>query len=222
MNCPKCGLARALTDRVCRRCKYFFDEDRFIEIPSPSSDAMAAPLDSARLGLWAGVRRRMQSLRERPWARAVATFAAALVPGLPQALSGRRRRGAAFLGLVSGLLGGAILLFPSDVGSVLYGAAISAHAYGIFEESPWSRHLDWKRRLFAMVCVLAALMIFYGPLFEALRQWRAGPPQRQLLHGGEDAIRGLLRLGFFFVGVVAFSWIVALVQATRARRRQAR
>ena len=74
MNCPKCGFARPLADQVCRRCKYVFDEGRFLELAPPRAAGGAkAPRFFTRRS-WDF----LKGYRPGPWLPPVAS----LVPGL--------------------------------------------------------------------------------------------------------------------------------------------
>ncbi|MBI2901733.1 MAG: hypothetical protein HYY17_16230 [Planctomycetes bacterium] len=153
MNCPKCGMARAIDDRVCRRCRYFFEEDRFVDVVPPRSGGPALPREPRPL-----------SPRARTWL----VYAAALVPGLGHFLSGNRRRGLFFFGLVAVLATLSVLLFTQLVGRICFGLAVSAHAFSIFDLTPWGRSPELHHRVLAMGAILCGLLVLYQPVLSWL------------------------------------------------------
>ncbi len=163
MNCPKCRMARSLEDRVCRRCKYVFDEDRFISVEPlrASSPAPKPRLPRAPLPGWA-------------------IHVASLVPGLGHVLLGRRIRGAAYFGVVAVLMMLSTVWFTSGSGRLLFGLAVSAHAQSMFELTPWAKSESLRTRLIAIGVILAGLMFLYWPLLAALADRFVAPGQREL------------------------------------------
>lgn len=156
MNCPKCGLAHSLAERVCRRCKYFFEEDRYLSIEPPRSGRPVP--DPARRSL------DFPAVAERLASRAWVVYTAALIPGLGHMLSGNRKRGWIYCALSIGLMILSILLFSGTAGQILFGLAVSIHAYSIFELTPWSRVAEPLHRIVAMGVLLLGLQLIYWPL----------------------------------------------------------
>jgi len=111
MKCPKCGLARPLSDQVCRRCKYVFDEDRFLELALPRAGSESAPKrffsGPAELGF--------AQFIARPWVPPVAS----LIPGLGHYLQGRRWPALVYFVLVLGLVGLSVANFSQTSGQML-------------------------------------------------------------------------------------------------------
>jgi hypothetical protein len=156
MKCPKCGLARSLEDRVCRRCKCLFDEDRFIGVEPP------------RAGASAPGGRRWRELALEMQSRPRFLVFASLLPGLGHTLAGNPRRGLLLFGIVLALAVPSALLFSTTVGQMLFGLAVSAHAYAVFDVSPWSRAPEPRSRGLAMGLILGALLVLYWPLLGLL------------------------------------------------------
>lgn len=148
MKCPKCGMARAIDDRVCRRCRYFFEEDRFVDVVPPRAGGPAIP-------------RRPRRMSARTKTRLV--YAASLVPGLGHAISGSPRKGAILFGIVAALAAASVAWFTGPVGRICFGLAVSAHAYSIFDLTPWSRSPEARHRAVAMGALLCGLLLLYWP-----------------------------------------------------------
>ena len=70
MSCPKCGLDRTLSDQVCRRCKYVFDEDRFLDLTLPEVEGRGPgkPWRAPSRLDWG-----VHDLLSRPWVPPLAT-----------------------------------------------------------------------------------------------------------------------------------------------------
>jgi hypothetical protein len=160
MKCAKCGLTRGLDDRVCRRCKYVFDEDRFIAVTPPrAADGSVSQrlLDQRfgfRLPVWTG----------NPWVLVLAS----LIPGLGHILSGRVGRGLIFMAVIVALISLSIQSFSGLGGQMLFGLCVSAHAFCILDLTPWAQSPLPGRRATAMVAILAALLLVYWPLLTFL------------------------------------------------------
>lgn len=161
MTCPKCGFSRPLADQVCRRCKYVFDEDRFLELAPPRAAGGRGP---AR---FFAKRRHLPfgDLRSVAWLPPVAS----LIPGLGHLLQGRPWRGLMYAVLV-GLFGALSLeFFSRQSGQMLFGAAVSTHASCILDTTPWGRS-PLKARMTAMAAILGGLLVIYWPLARSLAE----------------------------------------------------
>lgn len=155
MNCPKCGFARPLADSVCRRCKYVFDEDRFLDLAPPRAKGGKAPARffSKRTGIYLG------DLRSISWLPPVAS----LVPGLGHLLQGRPWVGMLYFVLVALFAGMSVGFFAQTNGQMLFGLAVSTHATCILDTIPWARSAGAMARMFAMGAILAGLIGLYWP-----------------------------------------------------------
>jgi hypothetical protein len=156
MNCPKCGFARPLADSVCRRCKYVFDEDRFLALMPPRAKGGGKPGRFFAERTWlnlGGVR----SLRGLP-------TVASLIPGLGHVIQGRPWVGLLYAILVSLFFGLSFASFGQTAGQMLFGAAVSTHASCILDTTRWARSPEVRPRMFAMAAILAGLVALYWPL----------------------------------------------------------
>lgn len=159
MKCPKCGLARGIEDRICRRCKLLFGEDRFIALTPPRA-ADRTLLDRV------GALRVRERLRERLRLRVSDVrilVPASLIPGLGHAISGRPARGLSFLVLVGLLFFLSVRLFSGTSGQALFGLAVSIHAFCILDVTSWGAWPQAVRRGAAMGAVLGVLLFLYWP-----------------------------------------------------------
>ena len=127
MTCIKCGMKRNLKDRVCPRCKYLFDEDRFISVEPPRAAASPSP----RRASWGAGWEKIELTLSR------FALLAALIPGLGHLIRGFRVRAAIYFGLVVGLMLLGVVGFASSGGQILFGLAISIHAFSVFDLTPW-------------------------------------------------------------------------------------
>ena len=161
MKCPKCGLDRPLNDQVCRRCKYVFDEDRFLDLTLPEVDgrgpgkAYQAP---TRLD-W-----RVEDFLSRPWVPPLAS----LIPGLGHYLQRRLLTGTIYFLAVAGMLIISVLYFGRTVGQMLFGVMVSTHAMCILDTTPWGKSPVARKRLTGMAALLMILMLLYWPLVRLL------------------------------------------------------
>lgn len=159
MTCPKCGLPRMLHDRVCRRCKYFFDEDRHIEVIPPRAGP-GAPA--------AAVRRRIGAALGGARFGGPVAFLAGLIPGLGHLMLDLRMRALLFACGVPLLLGLSVLWFGDTPGQVLFGLAVSLHAYSLYDLTAWSTSPDARVRLGALGGILTVFLLAYWPFMQWL------------------------------------------------------
>lgn len=167
MDCPSCGAPVPLGDRVCRKCRWFFEEGRTLPLEPPrAADAAAAAAVRARRPLRERLRERLQELRGDWRAHA----AAGIVPGLGHVFAGRGRRGAALAALFGALFCASIPLFASVFGQFLFGFAVAVHAYAIFDLTPWREDPRPLVRVGAVVALVVGLQLAYRPLVSLLER----------------------------------------------------
>lgn len=153
MKCPKCSMGRALTDQVCRRCKYVFDGQRFLEVAPPRASGAAAGRRFFGRPTW----RPLAELRDRPWVPPVAS----IVPGLGHFIQGRPWLGALYGGLVALFLWSAVSPFGGTYAQLLLGMAISTHATCILDTTPWGRAPEVLPRAIGMGTLLLLTTALY-------------------------------------------------------------
>lgn len=203
MNCPKCSFARPLADSVCRRCKYVFDEDRFLPLTLPRAKGgrEAGRFFNQRTGIYLG------DLRMPRWLPPVAS----LIPGLGHLMQGRPWVGLLYLVLV-GLFGTlSLMLFGQTSGQMFFGVTVSTHATCILDTTPWGRSPSVRPRMMGMGAILSGLMVLYWPT--AIRLANRFVPQQQVqvdgrffrpIQGGEQMI---LMAALFVITIVASAWL---------------
>jgi hypothetical protein len=143
MTCPHCGAPRTWEDRVCRKCRYCFEEGRIIEVHPQR--ASSRPRRGA-IVLWQ-----------------IGIGVAALVPGFGHLLKLQIFRGLCLFAAVGSLQCLSLAFHATLAGQLLFGAAVSAHALSILDVTPWRRS-DGPIRGVAMAGLLAVLMMAYWPL----------------------------------------------------------
>jgi hypothetical protein len=156
MNCPKCGFARPLADQVCRRCKYVFDEGRFLALAPPRAKGGREPgrFFNRRTGIYIG------DLASMTWLPPVAS----LIPGLGHVIQRRPWVGVLYFVLVALFGGLSLRLFSQTTGQMFFGLAVSTHASCILDTTPWARSPGLAPRMMAMGAILAGLVALYWPL----------------------------------------------------------
>ena len=157
MKCPKCAFARRLSEAICCRCKYVFDQDRFIALEPPRAAKGASPrrfLESRLRG----------SVGIPQWLPPVAS----VVPGLGHVLQGRPWVGALYFALAALFGWSSFHLFSQTAGQMLFGLLISTHASSVLDTTPWGRSPETGRRVGARAAALSGAILFYWPLFESL------------------------------------------------------
>jgi hypothetical protein len=166
MNCPKCGFARPLADLVCRRCKYVFDEDRFLNLSPPRA---GGGVRLPRLS-WDF----LKGVQPGPWLPPVAS----ILPGLGHVLQGRPWWGLLYflLVVVCGAL--SVVGFSATTGQMLFGLAVSTHASCILDTTPWGHSRALWPRILAMAAILGGLMFLYWPIVVRLANRFVAPEQR--------------------------------------------
>lgn len=203
MNCPKCGFARPLADSVCRRCKYVFEEDRFLQLAPPRAKGGREPgrFFSQRTGIYLG------DLRMPRWLPSVAS----LIPGLGHLMQGRPWAGLLYLVLV-GLFGTlSLMFFGQTSGQMFFGMAVSTHATCILETTPWGRSPDVLPRMLAMGAILSGLMFLYWPTAVSLADKFVARQTVQVdgryfrpIQGGEQM---LLLAALFVITILVSAWL---------------
>jgi hypothetical protein len=161
MNCPKCGMARALTDQVCRRCKYVFDEDRFLDLKPPQVDegVPARPYQARSRIDWG-----ITDFLSQPWIPPLAS----VIPGFGHYLQRRRVAALVYFGAVAVLLLLSVMNFSKTTGQMLFGLMVSTHATCILDTTPWGKAPEAWKRLTGMAGLLSILMFLYWPLVTLL------------------------------------------------------
>ncbi|HEV3027004.1 MAG TPA: hypothetical protein VG457_05485 [Planctomycetota bacterium] len=205
MKCPKCGLARPLADQVCRRCKYLFEEDRFLELAPPRASGKAAPPRFFTVRSWDFP----EAIRSSLWIPPLAS----LIPGLGHVIQARLWLGVLYFVLTVLLFGMSVTFFGQTTGQMLFGMAVSTHATCILDTTPWGRSPEAKHRILGMAVILTTLMFLYWPLVVRLAnlfvpaEHRNGDGIRwrpiQALSVDQLVIMGIL----FLVSVAASTWM---------------
>jgi hypothetical protein len=149
-------MARALADQVCRRCKYVFDEDRFLELAPPRAKGGATPAQFFEKRSW----KLPWDVDLKPWVAPVAS----LVPGLGHLILGRPWLGALYFILVASFGYFSVQLFSQTSGQMLFGLAVSTHATCILDTTPWGHSTELRPRMLAMAAILGGLILLYWPL----------------------------------------------------------
>jgi hypothetical protein len=208
MKCPKCSQARPLSDQVCRRCKYVFDEDRYLELALPRAGSDAAPKKffTGQPGI------RLEGFFSSPWVPP----AASLLPGLGHYLQGRRWLGLAYFVLVLGFVGLSVSNFSQTSGQMLLGLAVSTHATCILDTTPWGRSREATPRILAMAALLTGLMVLYWPLLDRLARTFVPAGRREYERGGPRVIRGI---GFEQIAVMVILYALSIAVSTWISRR---
>jgi len=205
MKCPKCGLDRPLNDQVCRRCKYVFDEDRFLKVVPPRASRPTASPKSFARPTW----RFLEELRYRPWVPPIAS----IVPGLGHAIQGR-----VWLGLLYGILVGlfltlAAVFFGETYAQVFLGVAVSTHATCILDTTPWGRAREVWPRTVGMVVLMPLVMALYwrlgGRLSQLFTSVEYVPVDRRLPRAfGSSVVNQLVVMVVLFVlSVTVSTWV---------------
>lgn len=176
MTCPKCGMARALTDQVCRRCKYVFDEDRYLDLTPPRVDGgePGRPYQARSRVDWG-----VHDFLSRPWVPPLAS----LVPGFGHYLQRRRIAAIVYFVLVAGLLLLSVMTFTRTSGQILFGLMISTHAMCILDTTPWGKSPAARKRLLGMGALLLLLMLLYWPLVTLLANTFVTVDRPRIDHG---------------------------------------
>jgi len=212
MKCPKCGLARPLDDRLCRRCKYVFDEDRFVSLTPPRASDRTMLQRVVNLERFRRPFECLQGIRTAPWVPVLAS----LVPGLGHALLGRPWKGIFYLVLVALIGGLSVHFFSGTYGQMLFGLAVSAHASCVLDASPWGRSPRATPRILAMAAILTGLLFLYWPLLQTLANLFVSPERRQ---GDTDGGPPIQALGGEQIAVMAILFAASTAISTWVSRR---
>jgi hypothetical protein len=137
-----------MDDRVCRRCRFYFEEGRYIDVQPPRASR----------------RRSRLNLRIPRWS----VYAAAAVPGLAHVVLGQRRRGLCFLVAYIVLMSMGVIFFADFLGQILFGIALSVHAYSILDLTAWKRTESVVVRSFSMLGVVLILFMVFWPIMDHL------------------------------------------------------
>jgi hypothetical protein len=204
MKCPKCGFARPLSDQVCRRCKYIFDEDRFLSLAPPRAAGGSAPSKFHAGRSWTF----MEELRSRPWIPPMAS----LLPGMGHVIQGKPWLGVLYLALVALFGWMSVTFFSQTYGQMIFGLAVSTHATCILDTTPWGRSPEAKPRILAMAAILTGLLFMYWPLVVRLAARFVESERRNVDQSwGPMPLLGigqiLIMLILFGVSIVFSTWI---------------
>ncbi|HZE99931.1 MAG TPA: hypothetical protein VE981_23185 [Planctomycetota bacterium] len=176
MKCPKCSLDRPLNDQVCRRCKYVFDEDRFLDLTPPRLEGRGPGqpyMAPSRADF------RLTDLLSRSWIPPVAS----LIPGLGHYLQRRPFAAMIYFLLVAGLLILSVINFTGATGQMLFGFMVSTHAMCILDTTPWGKSPKARKRLLGMAALLIGLMLLYWPLLTLLANTFVSVARPRIDHG---------------------------------------
>ena len=210
MKCPKCSQARPLSDQVCRRCKYVFDEDRYLELALPRAGSGSAPKKFYTGPAGNGFQNFLSN--PPPWVPP----AASLIPGLGHYLQGKRWLALVYFTLVLGLVGLSVRFFSQTSGQMLFGLAVSTHATCILDTTPWGKSREAMPRILAMAALLTGLMVLYWPLLDRLAKIFVPAGRREYERGGPRVIRGI---GFEQIAVMVLLYAVSIAVSTWMSRR---
>ncbi len=216
MTCPACGAPRAIADRICKKCRLFFEENRVVALAPPRrGDAPAgAPGADALRDLAIGFKLRFQQTRDRAAVAWPILALVGVIPGAGHVLHGIRSRGVVWFATVGGLLAVSTVLFGNLVGQVLLGVTVGAHAYSIFELTPWRLDPRASARIVAIVGLQLALMTLWWPLVRLLADARVsaisvGYRQRDTawdVTAGRAVTSAVLTLGLVAAAFLAVWW----------------
>lgn len=190
-----------MADQVCRRCKYVFDEDRFLSLAPPRVAGGGRVVRFFEKRSWAF----LEDLRSRPWVPPVAS----LIPGLGHGLQGRPWQGILYFVPVTLFGALSVSFFSQTNGQMLFGLAVSTHATCILDTTPWSRSPNLRSRMLAMAAILSGLILMYWPLVIRLSERFVAAQQRD---GDRRLWRPIQALSFdqvMIMAIVFFSTIVA-------------
>jgi hypothetical protein len=212
MNCPKCGFARPLADQVCRRCKYVFDEGRFLELAPPRAAGGAkAPRFFTRRS-WDF----LKGYRPGPWLPPVAS----LVPGLGHLIQGRPWPGLVYAVLTAIFGWMSVTNFSETSGQMMFGLAVSTHATCILDTTPLGNSPGLRSRMLAMGAILGGLMFLYWPLVVHLAN-RFVAPERRAADGrlwrpiqAMSADQLVIMAVLFLVTIVISAWFGRRLSST--------
>ena len=206
MKCPKCSFERPLNDQVCRRCKYVFDEDRFLDLTPPRTEGRGpAPIYVGP----SRVDHRLTDLLSQPWIPPIAS----LIPGLGHYLQRRPFTAIVYFLLVAGLLILSVINFGKTSGQMLFGLMVSTHATCILDTTPWRQAPEAFKRILGMAVLLAGLMILYWPLLTLLANTFISVAMPRIDHGEVRVARVdyttqiIVMSVTFVVAAVASAWI---------------
>lgn len=205
MKCPKCGFARPLSDMVCRRCKYVFDEDRFLNVTPPrAAGGGSRPMYPARR-----FRYLVEELRSLAWIPPVAS----LLPGLGHFMQGKPWSGLVYFALVALFGWMSVTFFSQAHGQMIFGLAVSTHATCILDTTPWGRSPQAGPRVLGMAAILTGLLFLYWPLVVYLATRYVTAERRDLDRGSLRPIQALgieqmlIMAILFAVSVSVSTWI---------------
>jgi hypothetical protein len=168
VTCTHCGAPRAVADRICKKCRFFFEEGRVVNLRPPrAGDQGELPGAAMARGATRSVNAALTSARAMTSVLPLAAFAG-VVPGAGHLLKGLRRRGIQWGFAVLALLALSMLLFSSLLGQVLFGLAVAAHSYSIFELTPWRDDPRPRARIFGILGIQILLLFIWWPLLRAM------------------------------------------------------
>jgi hypothetical protein len=170
VNCSACGAPRAIADRICKKCRLFFEEGRVVDLAPPRrGDGQAGGPGREALGdLAVELKLRLRATRDRAVVAWPVLVVFGIVPGAGHVLHGLRSRGLGWFAAVGGLLAVSTVLFGNIVGQVLLGITVGVHAYSIFELTPFRSDPRPGVRMFAVVGLQFLLMTLWWPVVRLL------------------------------------------------------
>ncbi|MCX7048653.1 MAG: hypothetical protein NTX50_24595 [Candidatus Sumerlaeota bacterium] len=209
MKCPKCGNAVLLSQRICPHCKYFAEQDRFVEIAPEVAPRRRPPRFLSWLARWR-LGRKTREEKQRAMAPARGAFFAEFIPGFGQFLSGRWLRGAIILASVVGLCAIGVLR-KGELGYMMFGLAASLHAWSILNVSPVkNKNYLAVRTLVIAFSIILLLSFVYRPIAQLL----IGSADRTIMVPAAlpEAFRCLYNVGNLIVFVCCgiSAWVIAI------------
>jgi len=213
MRCPKCGFERPLNDQVCRRCKYVFDEDRFLDLTPPRAEGRGQPFMAP-----SPVDDRLTHLLSQPWIPPVAS----LIPGLGQYIQRRPFAAIIYFLLVAGLLILSVIHFSKTSGQMLFGIMVSTHATCILDTTPWRKTPEARTRILGMAGLLVCLMLLYWPLLTLLANTFVRVETPRIDHGEIRVARVdyttqiIVMSVTFAVSAAASAWVSKRISALKS------
>lgn len=172
MRCERCGFHNLPGTATCMSCR--------AALGAPAAPVSRAAITPPRATPWKRLwsrafRRPMPRVRVPEWVRDLSPrhLAAGFVPGLPQLLSGERRRAAWLAGAWGAAILGAAHWFGSDGFAPWLGAAIAVHSTSAL--LPYRRALTGfdlrSRALIGVATALTLVLALYMPLLGLVRRW---------------------------------------------------
>jgi uncharacterized membrane protein (DUF485 family) len=217
MNCPKCQLKMPFQERICRRCQYCVDLDRYVSTDAPRAIRRRLQRKPLRHVAMQALYPKMLSYERRisPWVILVAS----IVPGIGHALLRRLPEALFFVVLVPSLALAA-LFSPVDATAslALLGLGFGLHVASIFRITSTSMHLGMSSRLGMHLALFALLAVFiYSPLGNLVLTYKPELTYQRSVPM-EDINSGLLLAVGIFITSWALSGVVSLLLSRSEKR----